>query len=400
MVNFFYFTVITILLAFFSSSVALAIPVKDPVKITQAADCEGADCLEPVGYSYWRNINNHKGSPYLFMVLTFNRLNSGKGPTLFRYNKITKMVKNMGPLFKSTSRFSWSTGEGWYFSASRPYSLYVNDGARMRRFNVMTKKYKTIFDARDEFGDHVYIWQMHSSDDDAVHSATLKSSTDDSSLGCIVYHQKEKRFLYFPKQGDYDECQIDKSGEWLVIKENVDGKNGEDNRIISLITGNERLLLDEQGAAGHSDMGYGYMVAADNWDAHPNAIKLWKFDEDPLRGKLVYFNDDWSVSAPNHISHSNAKRGISAEKQYVCASSANKKESLHANDVVCFRLDGSLKVKVVAPVKTNLYTAGGGDDYRKMPKGNLDITGKYFIWTSNNGTDRLDAFLVKVPLLE
>jgi hypothetical protein len=32
-----------------------------------------------------------------------------------------------------------------------------------------------------------------------------------------------------------------------------------------------------------------------------------------------------------------------------------------------------------------------------MPKGNLDVTGRYFIWTSNLRSDRLDAFIVKIP---
>jgi hypothetical protein len=32
-----------------------------------------------------------------------------------------------------------------------------------------------------------------------------------------------------------------------------------------------------------------------------------------------------------------------------------------------------------------------------LPKGNLDITGQYFIWTTNTGGNRIDAFLVKVP---
>src|SRR5207249_1370685 len=36
-------------------------------------------------------------------------------------------------------------------------------------------------------------------------------------------------------------------------------------------------------------------------------------------------------------------------------------------------------------------------DYTKFPKGNLDVTGQYFIWASNMGGSRLDAFIVKVP---
>jgi hypothetical protein len=69
-----------------------------------------------------------------------------------------------------------------------------------------------------------------------------------------------------------------------------------------------------------------------------------------------------------------------------------------ANEIVCFRLDDSLQVLVVAPTMTDLDAAGGGtSDYAKLPKGNLDITGRYFIWSSNVGRKRLDAFVVKVP---
>ena len=32
------------------------------------------------------------------------------------------------------------------------------------------------------------------------------------------------------------------------------------------------------------------------------------------------------------------------------------------------------------------------------PEGNLDITGRGFVWTANVGGDRLDAFLVRVPI--
>ena len=31
------------------------------VRLTNAADCGGADCVSAIGYSYWRNINNHVG---------------------------------------------------------------------------------------------------------------------------------------------------------------------------------------------------------------------------------------------------------------------------------------------------------------------------------------------------
>jgi hypothetical protein len=53
---------------------------------------------------------------------------------------------------------------------------------------------------------------------------------------------------------------------------------------------------------------------------------------------------------------------------------------------------------IVAPNLTDLNASGGGsDDYTKRPKGNLDPTGEYFIWTSNAGTNRNDAFIVRIP---
>ena len=67
-----------------------------------------------------------------------------------------------------------------------------------------------------------------------------------------------------------------------------------------------------------------------------------------------------------------------------CVSNANRSDLPRVNEIVCFRLDGSLNALVVAPNMTDLNASGGGsDDYAKLPKGNLDVTGEYFIWTAN-----------------
>ena len=78
-----------------------------------------------------------------------------------------------------------------------------------------------------------------------------------------------------------------------------------------------------------------------------------------------------------------------------------------ADEIVCFPLDagrnsdGSLDVLVVAQVMTDLDAAGGrdsdGDDYEQTPKGNLDVSGRYFLWMMNLRGNRLDAFLVQIP---
>ena len=171
--------------------------------------------------------------------------------------------------------------------------------------------------------------------------------------------------------------------------------DGEDNRIIDIETGSEQVLLDKEGALGHLDMGYGYMVGADNYNPLPNATVLIKFPLTSLTrpvGTVVHINKDWQTAEVNHISHQNRQPG-GPENQIACGSNADKSGE---NNIVCFHLDGSMKKVSVAPVMTDLTASGGGDSYSKFPKGNLDITGEYFFWTSNSGGSRLDAYIVKV----
>jgi len=368
------------------------------VRITNATDCGGADCVDAVGYSYWRNINNHTGSNQMLMFLGLNRARGGPGPSLFSYDKTTGQAANLGPLFDANSARSWHSTEGWYWSMTKPTKIYVDDASRMLRYDVLSKQYETVFDVAPTFGADKTVWQMHSSDDDKVHSATLRTNTTWEMLGCVVYHEDTRQFQYFPKIGDFNECSVDKSGRWLMSLEDVDYQYDLEMRIFDLTNGTERLVWDQNGAVGHADMGYGYVVGADNWNTFPNAVLLWDFAKNPLSGFLVSHNMDWSAPAPNHFAHGNARADLPPSQQYACGSGASRVNAVWANEIVCFTLDGSLRVLVVAPVMTDLDAAGGGtDDYVKEPKGNLDLTGQYFMWTSNAAGSRLDAFLVKVP---
>src|SRR5437870_1770046 len=286
------------------------------IRITNASDCGGQDCVHSVGYSYWNNINNHVGSDTMLVFLGLERRSGGGGPTLFSYNKRTGETSNLGPMFSADSPYSWGTGEGWYFSASQPTTLYMNDGPRMLRFDVMTHAMSEVYNVESLLGAGRVIWQMHSSNDDHVHSATVKDGTSYKELGCIAFDDRRPGSPTFvAAKGDYDECQIDKSGRYLVVKENVDGRNGEDNRIIDLQTGNETIFLDENGAAGHSDLGYGYMVAEDNFNAMPGAVRVWQLGQDLSganqahaagQGTLVYELSSWSTGI-GHIAHGNSK---------------------------------------------------------------------------------------------
>jgi hypothetical protein len=179
--------------------------------------------------------------------------------------------------------------------------------------------------------------------------------------------------------------------------------------VVDVSTSMETALADFAGALGHLDAGFGYAIGADNYNPLPNASILLKFPvtstERPL-GPVVHFNKRWDIAAANHVAHGNAIAGRAPEEQYACGSNASRVADM-ADEIVCFSLnpdrhaDGSLDVLVVGQIMTDLDAQGGndsdGDDYEQVPKGNLDVTGRYFIWTANLGGNRLDAFLVKVP---
>lgn len=363
------------------------------VRLTDDDTCGGTDCVSAIGYSYWRNMNAHTGRDTLSIVLGV----SGE-LALFGYDKASGEVTSSALTLDGAAVAS--TGEGVFFSGTEPDRLYLLEPGltgRLLALDVTTGEAEAVYDAAAEFGADTYIWQAHASDDDRVHSATLREWDTWAWLGCIVYFADTDSFDYYPAlDGAYDECQVDRSGQWLVIKENVDGEVGEDNRVIDLATGAETLLLDQDGAGGHSDSGHGYFAAEDNWNNLPGAVVRW--DLDALgEGELVYHGASWDAGL-GHVTHTNAVGGVPAEDQHACVSNATLGDYARSNEIVCFRLDGSLDALIVAPVMTDMAAAGGGaDSYYKYPKGNLDVTGRYFLWTTNLGGDRLDAFLVKVP---
>lgn len=365
------------------------------VRITDASDCSGADCVAYVGYSYWRNTNAHEGSTTMWIFVGLNASRGGSGPTLFQYNKTTDAITKVGPLFPAGSPFLSNTGEGWYFSPSRPNKLYINDGTRLVRYDVVSRQADTVFDIGTRYGANRYIWQMHTSNDDLVHSASVRDTATGETLGCVVYRETTQQFSYFPRIQRLDECHIDKSGRYLALLDQFDSNPILDNVFIDLQTAAQRTVYN---AMGHHDMGYGYIVGGDGWNSLPNAMITYGFTPTFIStGPVVFYNRNWSSSVTNHLTHGNARSGLPMNQQFACGSNADR--SSVQNEVTCFRLDTSYDQLIVAPIMTNLDAAGGccSGDYAKMPKGNLDVSGRYFIWTTNLGGNRLDAFLVKVP---
>lgn len=398
----------------------------EAVRITNSSDCSGGqDCVDYVGYPYWLNMNDDAGSDTILIFIGLDRARGGQGPTLFSYSKSSGQITKVGPLFVDPSNdLNNYTGEGWYFSADMPTKMYITNGSQLQLYDVLAHTFQTVFDSTTQYPNTI-IHQAHSSANDQVHSATLEDAATANPIACIAYNSGTQQFYYFAIQGAFDECQIDKSGRYLEIKELLPSDPctscDEDDVIEDLQTGNQTILYDQAGAGGHSDLGYGTMVAADNWNLNPNAWRLWDLSaqfplaqglSSPanllnglLQGNLVYHNLTWNSFTPTDVSFENAVPDTTTpiSQQYACGSSANRDNTPHANEIICFMLNSATPLHsegslVVAPVMTDLDASGGGDlDYSKEPKGNLDVTGQYFIWTSNLGGNRLDAFMVQVP---
>jgi hypothetical protein len=345
---------------------------------------------------------------WIFIGLSSTR--GGSGPTLFQYNKNTDAITKVGPLFTAGSGFLNQSGEGWSFTNTQPNKMYINDGGKLWRYDVVTKVFTLVYDVTTQFGSQRYIWQPHASGDDRIHSAALRvigSDTQSNRLGCIVFNENTQTFRFFAKTGEFDECHIDKSGRYLMMQQNshvTPAPDGNESLFIDLQTNDQFLVLDQNGGLGHADVGYGYFLGLDNWNQFAGAVISFVYPG-PVKSTLPHFRSlsNFTLNPVNHVSHQNAKPTTQTlmNQQYACGSNADTTNM--QNEITCFLLASTPATQlIVAPVMTNLNATGGNAGcfdpiYCKLPKGNIDISGRYFIWTTNLGGSRLDAFMVKVP---
>lgn len=327
-------------------------PFEFPTTGTRGVRLTNADdgVVRPVGMTYWPNLSASEGRDWLWLFLSLN-----DHYTLYRIYKSGAVER-----VKDLPFIGW--GEFSYFSFRDPDLLFVPQGNRLIAHDVDSDEQYVVFDAPGA------IRQCHSSADGQVHSMTLD--------GQPAVHRRGE-FMVFEPQGEYDECDLDKSGRWFLIKE------GAQNRVIDLESGEESIITDAEGALGHSDMGYGYMVGEEDQTAPGGDFRLWQFPHWD-RG-IVYTTGSWDEQT-RYVSHCNAKPGDAAYQQALFCSIQD--------EIVLAPLDGSMNRRVICPTLVDMNASGGGpDEYWKKPRAVIDPSGTCCVWTANAGTDRLDAFL-------
>jgi hypothetical protein len=336
---------------------------------TRAARVTNADDgpVRPVGMAYWPVINADDTRVLVSLNDTL---------TLFAIDPRTLGITRL------TSLPFNATGEYCYFSLTDPDLLYVSmqGDSRLRRYRVSTGAIDTVVDAGAP------IRQCHSSADGRVHSFTLDGAA-------AVYRDSDRQVSRFSPNGDYDECQVDKSGEWLLSKEQgPDGQTG--NRVIHLASGREWFILKAQGGVGHSDMGWGYVIGEDDQTDPGGVFRRWLFTLDgPVNTGVVYATE-WT-GMTRYVSHCNA-RDPQADRQAVLFSSSYAGDRPRANEIVLGNLDGSRRSVVLCPNLTDL-DADGVEDYWRKTRACLSPSGRLFAWSGNLGTGRLDVFVGVVP---
>lgn len=328
-------------------------------RITNSSD----GMVRPVGMAYWPCLNNSTGHADVWVFVSIEDT-----LTLFSVDKTSLAVQRLGPMpFHSTGEFCY-----WSFSESD--LLYVPQDNRLLRYNVETHQVDVAAEAPSP------ITQCHSSYDGRVHSMTLEG-------GAAVW--RNGTILRFPSSSGYDECQVDKSGRWLLIKE------GTDNRLIDLESRREFTLTDKQGAVGHSDMGFGYVIGEEDQTDPGGVFRLWLFsDTGPIDGGVVY-STDWTGMS-RYVSHCNAFPAPAQQNAVLCSAS-HAGDVARANELVHVPLDGSGRIVTVCPNLTDLNASGGGEEYWRKCRANIDPTGRYACFSGNMGSERMDVFVVAIP---
>lgn len=343
------------------------------IRVTNASDGE----ILPRTYAYWPNVSTGRRTLRVF-------LGTDRGPQWWEVDTASHVVTPRGLIFPAGHPLSTSTAEGWHWDWTNPDRLYCADDKHLFRYDFSTEKLETVVDITplDWTGRHA-VRQWHTSG--TKHSGTAFEIVNEGqwpALGTVVYAEGAcQNWKWFPKIGGntLDESQLDRTGTSLLIKETPPGHPGEDCRIVDLRDDAERCITDQEGAPGHSDSGYGYVIGADN----QQALATWRLWEMATLTSRVILTTPWEAQVI-HVSHCNARPGA-ADRQWVLGSGTTP-------DLLMIPLDGSMRVRAVAP---SMCT---GADYDNLPRASMDPDGRYGFWLATP-EGRRDAFLVQIPAL-
>lgn len=318
--------------------------------------------VNPIGMAYWRNINNHAGRSYLSVVLAVN-------DELLIYS----VDKNTLNVIEARASGIHHTGEGIHFSAINSDILFIPFSKSYEKFNIRTGQRETLWSASG-----YNLWQPHISYDERTISATMQNGQYEPTDWAIW---KDGRVRLFEMRNNPDECQVDKSGDFLLVKEKQDLGNDKWNeyiRIIRLSDNSEYLINNNEGAIGHSDNGFGFGIGENDVSQFAGAADYINFNR-PSERINMYSTGIWNMG---YVSLSSSKPLIPMSAQRMLITTPY--------DLIQVKLDGN---GIGEYICANLTES---QEYSDRPKANMCPHGQYAIWTARV-SGSLNAYIVGLP---
>ena len=233
-------------------------------------------------------------------------------------------------------------------------------------------------------------WQLSRSIDDEVFGFTRKDLIKNSIKGFAVWKRSADKLLVNMDETELDEVQVDKSGRYLVVKSDKQGRGVINVHVIDLQSGTVSDLLDDgpDFSPGHSDNGTGCLVGDDNY---LNRFLFRKLASPHSFTAIRARKDDWSQGA--HLSF------LADDESMILVSNftANKLpcSGLFKDEIFLLATDGSGRVKRICHHRSDYLKT---KEYWDSPRANISRDGKFVIYTSNWGASgRRDVFIAKVP---
>jgi hypothetical protein len=328
-------------------------------------------------YSYWPSFN--RDATRLFIT-------AGSKAVLYDFDGVRLRVFNKRPLFVIDPPVGRAvTTEDAIWSASEPDVIYAHDGMRLWSYSVVNKKYTLEKDFARQLGAG-YLHQMTRSMDDNVFAFTVRNRNS-VKTGYAVWWRNTDALYKAETSPDFDEAQLDKTGQFLVIKTGKAGKGQVRVEILNLAAKTTEPLLDGEPdyAPGHSDNGTGFVIGGDNWK---NRFNYRKLATPKQFYPVLELGNDWSIGS--HVSL------LADDESWMLVSTFTANElpsgGVFRNELFLVATDGSKRVRRLAHLHS-LYR-----DYWDTPRANISRDGKFAVFTSNwRNPGRRDVFILRIP---
>jgi hypothetical protein len=186
--------------------------------------------------------------------------------------------------------------------------------------------------------------------------------------------------------------QVDKTGNYLVIKTGNSGPSVIETEILNLQTGHMDYLTDNAPdfSPGHSDNGTGNVIGYDNW----NNVYTKRSLAAPHTFFTVFdFGNDWTLG--NHVSMLSDNESWMLMSTFT--SGTTPSSGVFVDEIFQFTTDGSKSVRRLAHTHSNYLNQNSNNQYWSEPRANISRDGKYAVFTSNwESTVRMDVFVLSI----